>query len=527
MSGQEENISLRKNVINALEKPAAQPASSGTGTILQNISRQSATVLVSRGALLVLGLASNILLSRVLGPTGLGKYQLGYVLVQLVTSFCVLGLDKALMRYFPILQARGVGGRRLLLIQGAGAVIAISLAFSAVLLLLAPALAVSYFHSSDMKGVVQMFCLYLPFFALARFLTGAVAAIKRVDFGSQITNIFTPALFLLGLAVVAMTPTGIYGAITARSVSMFVATLVLVWFLLRHLPNDSNGSSEAGHFKGYALLSLPLFFVGLGYLLLGQMDTIMLGHFVNAKEVGVYAVAVRISAFVLLGLEIILPIVGPFWAQFSENGDLLSTRSLFGTVTKWTSQAGLLIFAFIVVFRVELLRVFGKGFEPGATVVWVLCLGQLANAASGPTGQLLSMSGNQRLEVINTVAMVGVNFALNLFLIPRIGINGAALATGLSIVSINLIKLLQVYFLFGLQPYSTKYLKGVVAVGSASFSCYAVRVFLFHYGVGLYGILFVAGVIFFVTAALAFWTLGLDEEDKVALLSLRRRKARF
>lgn len=513
--------------INALEKPAVQSTPSGTGSILQNVSRQGATVLVSRGALLVLGLASNILLSRVLGPTGLGKYQLGYVLVQLVTSFCVLGLDKALMRYFPLLQARGVGGRRLLLIQGAGMVISLSLAFSGGLLLLAPVLAESYFHSPDMKGVVQMFCLYLPFFALTRFFTGAVAAIKRVDFGSQITNILTPALFLVGLAVVAMTQTGLYGAITGRSVSMFVATVIFVWFLLRHLPNNSNRPREAGHFKGYVLLSLPLFFVGLGYLLLGQMDTIMLGHFVSEKEVGVYSVAVRISAFVLLGLEIVLPIVGPFWAQFAETGDLLSTKSLFGTVTKWTSQAGLLIFAFIVVFRVELLRVFGKGFEPGATVVWILCLGQLANVASGPTGQLLSMSGKQRLEVFNTVAMVGVNFALNLFLIPRIGMNGAAVATGLSIVSINLIKLLQVYFLFGLQPYTTKYLKGVVAVGIASLSCYAVRVFLFHHDVGPYGILFVGGVIFFVTAALAFWTLGLDEEDKVALRSLRRRKARL
>lgn len=481
-------------------------------------------MLVSRGAMLVLGLASNILLSRILGPIGLGKYQLGYVLVQLVTSFCVLGLDKALMRYFPILETRGVGGRRLLLFQGAGMVIAISLAFSAALLLLASVLARSYFHSPDMKGVVQMFCLYLPFFALARFLGGAVAAIKRVDFGARITNILTPALFLVGLVVVALTQTGVYGAITGRSVSMLVATVVLVWFLLRHLPNDGNRSRETGHFKGYVRLSFPLFFVGLGYLLLGQMDTIMLGHFVSEREVGIYSVAVRISAFVLLGLEILLPIIGPFWAQFAEISDTLSTRMLFGTATKWASQAGLIIFAFIVVFRVELLRVFGKGFEPGATVVWILCLGQLANAASGPTGQLLSMSGKQRLEVTNTVAMVGLNFALNLFLIPWIGINGAAIATGLSIASINLIKLLQVYFLFGLQPYTIKYLKGVVAVGSASLSCYAARLLLLHHGVGPYGVLILAGFTFLATAALAFWILGLDEEDKLAILALRRRR---
>jgi O-antigen/teichoic acid export membrane protein len=482
-------------------------------------------VLISRGGLLVLGLGSNILLSRILGPTGLGKYQLGYVLVQLVTSFCILGLDKALMRYIPLLETRGLGGRRRLFMQGTGTVILISLAFSAALLFFAPLLADSYFHSTDMSGVVRIFCLYLPFFALARFLAGATSAIKRADFGSQVTNIVTPAVFLVGLVVVAVTQLGLYGAIVGRSLSMLVATAVLFWFLLRRIPRDGEKRGETGNFKAYVTLSMPLFFVGLGYLLLGQMDTIMLGHFVAAREVGVYSVAVRISAFVLLGLEIILPIVGPFWATFAEARDVSATKTLFATVTKWIAQGGLIIFAFIVIFRVELLRVFGKGFEPGATVVWILCLGQLANAVTGPTGQLLSMTGRQRLEVINTVGMVAVNFFLNLLLIPRFGINGAAVATGVSIASINLIKVLQVRFLYGLQPYTFKYLTGGVAVASASLGCYAVRAALLHQGIGPYATLLLGGLAFLAVAAVVFWALGLDEEDKLALLALRRRRS--
>ena len=120
--------------------------------------------------------------------------------------------------------------------------------------------------------------------------------------------------------------------------------------------------------------------------------------------------------------------------------------------------------------------------------------------------------------------MVIINFFLNLFLIPRLGINGAAIATGFSIASINLIKVFQVYFLFGLQPYTIKYLKGVVAVASASLGCYVMRVWLFHHGFGPYTVLLLAGSIFAVIAALALWALGLDEEDKLALTALRRRK---
>src|SRR5205085_9330548 len=169
----------------------------------------------------------------------------------LVTTFCILGLDKALMRYFPILETKGGGGRRALLIQGTSVVLAISIAFSTALLFLAPALANSYFHSAEMREVVRVFCLYLPFFALARFLSGAVGAIKRVDFGAKITNIYTPAIFLVGVAVVAMTQTGLYGAIIARSLSTIVATIILMWFLLRRLPKEPQKSPNAGNFAGY------------------------------------------------------------------------------------------------------------------------------------------------------------------------------------------------------------------------------------------------------------------------------------
>lgn len=503
------------------DKSSVNSKSTGTESILPKVSRQGATVLVSRGALLVLGLASNILLSRTLGPSGLGAYQLGFVLVQLVTSFCILGLDKALMRYLPLLEEKGQGGRRLLLFQGSGVVMAISLFFVTLLLLFAPTLANSYFHAQEMQGVVRAFCIYLPFFALARFLGGALAAIKRVDFASKVTNIVTPAVFLVVLIAVAVTRTGVYGAIVARSLSVILAVLALGWFLLRHVPSDRGRSR--GTFQGYISLSMPLFFVGLGYLLLGQMDTIMLGHFVDPKEVGIYAVAVRISAFVIVGLEILLPIVGPFWAHWAEMRDTASTSELFGTVTKWTCYSGLLLFALITVLRVELLRVFGKGFETGAAVVLVLSLGQLANAVSGPTGQILSMSGRQKLEVVNTVSMVAINFLLNLFLIPRMGKMGAAIATGISIALINAIKLLEVHVLFGLQPYTLKYLKGVTAVVAGALFSYFVRIWLFQVGFGPYWIISLAGPVFLLTAMMAFWTLGLDEDDKLALLALRRR----
>jgi O-antigen/teichoic acid export membrane protein len=492
--------------------------------MLHKVSRQGAVVLLSRGASLFLGIASTVLLSRLLGPAGFGKFRLGSVVVQLVTAFCVLGLDRALFRYLPILEARGEGGSRALLIRSSGLVFAIALACSVALLLAAPIFATSYFHSPGMTDVLRAFSFQLPVFALFRFLAGAVTGAKRADVASRITNILSPAIFLVLLGLSGFVYANVYGAIAARIFAQLAAVVCLTVFLIRRYPKFPKiESAVGGIFKSYFLLSMPLFLIGLGYQLLNQMDTIMLGHFVSEKDVGIYSVAFKVSAFVLIGPEILLPIVAPLFSQFSETREKHLTEALFGTVTKWLCYSAFVIFACIAIFRLELLTVFGKGFSAGAIVLLILAAGQLANAATGPTGVLLTMTGKQKWELANTISMVAFNFLLNLFLIPRMGKTGAAIATAVSIATINGLKLVQVYMLFGLRAHNFKYLKGLMAIGGAAAVGYLVRNALGNIGYGPYTMLSLGGIAFLVTATIGFWLLGLDQEDKMAIAALRKR----
>ncbi len=195
----------------------------------------------------------------------------------------------------------------------------------------------------------------------------------------------------------------------------------------------------------------------------------MLGHFASERDVGIYSVAVKVSSFVVIGLGIALPIVAPLFSQFSETRDNKLTEALFRTVTKWLCYSALIIFACIAIFRVELLHLFGKPCTAGATALLILAAGELADAVTGPTGVLLAMTGKQKWELANTTSMVAFNFLLNLVLIPTMGLIGAAIVAAVSIATatINGLKLIQVYMLFGLRAHSLKYLKGVFAIGGA------------------------------------------------------------
>jgi O-antigen/teichoic acid export membrane protein len=496
------------------------------GSVLSNVSRQGVVVLLTRGAAVFLGIATTILLSRLLGPTGLGQFRLGSVVVQVLTTFCLLGLDAGLLRYLPVLEARGKNGARTLLARSSRVVIASSLVLFLALLLGAPALATYYFHSSGMTNVMRVFSFQVPVLILFRFLSGAVKAAKRVDLASKITNIFSPGVFLGLMVPIAFVYPGLYGTIAARILAQLAAVLCLFLFVIRRYPKAPGIEPIANNvFRDYLRLSIPLFFIGIGYQLLNQMDIIMLGHFASERDVGIYSVALKVSSFVLIGLEILLPIVAPLFSQFSALSHNELTAALFRTVTKWSCYSALIIFTCIVIFRVELLHLFGKAFTAGDTVLLVLAMGSLINAATGPTGTLLSMTGKQKWELVNTISMVVFNLVLNLVLIPTMGLIGAAIATAVSIATINGLKLVQVYMLFGLRAYNLKYLKGILAIGAAGLIAYLLRSWLSNLGYGAFAIVPVGGVAFLLTVVFGLWLLGLEYEDKMALIALRKRQS--
>lgn len=85
------------------------------------------------------------------------------------------------------------------------------------------------------------------------------------------------------------------------------------------------------------------------------------------------------------------------------------------------------------------------------------------NACTGPGGAIIRMSGRTRLTFANNCGAGVLNVLLNLLLIPRLGILGAALATGPSIILVNAVRLVQVRWLFKLSPYDRKWIKPLVA----------------------------------------------------------------
>ena len=81
---------------------------------------------------------------------------------------------------------------------------------------------------------------------------------------------------------------------------------------------------------------------------------------------------------------------------------------------------------------------FGSDFVGAKTALTILAVGRLLDVSLGSSALILAMSGHQRIVAV-TFAIVGlINVILNGLLIPRYGIEGAAVASSISLVAAKL-----------------------------------------------------------------------------------------
>lgn len=515
-----------ETVIAAPSAPEKAKRPEAFAGIVANVTRQAGAVLFGKGAFFMIGLGLNILLARILGPAALGQFQLGLVVVQLAANFSVLGQDKGLMRYLPVLESRAPESRRRLLTGSVWFVTIWSAVLGTALYFFAPQIAEHYFHTPAMTETIRLYSIYLPILALVTLTAAGVVALKRADYSSAVTNMVWPAANLVLLLAVVVLGGSLMGSVLARTISHAVALVLLLVFLFRHLPAGRAALPASHSFGKFLSFSAPLWLIGLSYYLLGQLDIIMLGHFVGEREVGVYSVAVRLSALVAVAIEIVLPILAPLFSELSEKEDHDAMRDLFRSVTKWIFYSALIASSVLMVFRVELLKLFGAGFAAGAPLILILCIGQLFRSFGGPTGQILIMTGKQKWEILNTVSLLAVNLVLNWILVPRWGVIGAAISTASTITAISILKAVQVYVIYRFHAFSRGHIKGVLAISVGCAISYLMRAWMVGAGFPAAATVAIAGAALIGVVGLGLWLLGLDPEDRMALAALRLRKAR-
>lgn len=378
---------------------------------------------------------TQILLARWAGAETLGLYSYAFAWCILLSIIAGVGWPNAAYRVLSRALADGrkdlmAGfvrrGRQVLL--GSSAIV---IAVGAVALF-APGTPVP----AEQRTPLLLALIAVPFYGLMRQASGIAHSLTWWHAAFLPDLAIRPLLLLCaivaaragGLPLTAATVMGWQLAVILLVAAGQTAYVAVHWKPQIGVPSPSYATSDWLH------TAWPLLFVALFTNFFMELNLIVAGHFLAADELGVFTAAFRTAFLIGFGIFAVDAIMLPRAAQAHARGRTDDLQRLLSQATWVKTTGSLAAIAVMVPFGRPLLAIFGAEFVPGYGALLVLALAQLVIAMVGPVAQLLSVSGHQRACLVVLPVSIAVTIGLNSLLIPRYGVNGAALTVLLVVV---------------------------------------------------------------------------------------------
>ena len=239
----------------------------------------------------------------------------------------------------------------------------------------------------------------------------------------------------------------------------------------RRWPGRSRWHSADGHRaprldrRAFWVYTAPRGLAAAAQLTLQRLDIVLVAAFLGAAPAAVYTAATRFVVLGQLGSQAVALAVQPKFSELMAHEDIDRTRQVYRTSTAWVVAVTWPVHLVVAMLSPLLMRLFGPGYGDGRPVMVILAMAMLVATGCGMVTMLLLMSGRSRENLLNVVVALVSNLVLNVLLIPRMGIEGAAVAWAVAIVLSNLLPLYQIQRAYGLNPFGRATYRVAVLVG--------------------------------------------------------------
>jgi O-antigen/teichoic acid export membrane protein len=406
---------------------------------LRTVVAGAAQVLAIRMVGALLAYVSMALLARWLGTFHFGIYAYVWVCIVTLGMALPLGYNTAVLRFVPdyMARARWSRVRGYLRVSFATVVLAgISGALLGALLLWAGrSLFEAYYFTPMLIGVACM-----PLAALLGQMEATARAFGTVHLAYAPNYIVRPLVVMVAIGVIVW----LRGRPTAEDAlwAVFAACLLAVAgqgaLLLREKRRHVRDVRPVYHTRAWASISFSFLMIEGFRMVLENADVLLLGRLLDPHMVGIYYAAIRTGGLIAFIYFAVAALAVPRFAQIHATGTREEMQRFVSGIIKlmfWPSLAAAAALAVVGPFALAL---FGPGFESGYPVLLIVLTGLVVRSATGPVEYLLNMTGHQMDTVRVWSAAATASIVLNLVLIPRFGMLGAAAATYGSIVAANL-----------------------------------------------------------------------------------------
>jgi O-antigen/teichoic acid export membrane protein len=406
-----------------------------------------------------------LIIARFLGAELLGIYLLGYAIFSFLALLARIGLDSGSLRYVSIYNEDQDRNRiKGVLIQSFLISFLAGLGNGIVSYFGSEWIATTIFKIEELDKIIRIFSFGIPFMATMFIAATATRGFQKMQYFVYVVNIFQPLSKLCLILIFYWVGLKLYGVVWAAVISAVLGLLlVTVLYIKKIFPELISNIRPLFETKKLFKFSIPMFFGALVGFFFLWTDVLMLGYFHSPSEVGIYRAASQISLFLIMILSALSSIFAPIVAELYNKKEMDNLNSLFKIVTRWGFYICLPIFLIMIFLPKEILSLFGSQFIDGWYALIILAFAYLIHVGLGDVGWVLAMCGMQKLWLYIIIIMAVVNIGANLLLIPKFGIIGAAMATGISMVGLHLVGLVAVRYLLKLFPFDNRHLKGLAA----------------------------------------------------------------
>jgi O-antigen/teichoic acid export membrane protein len=406
----------------------------------KKFSRDVVWTFVSRIIMVVSGIVINIVIGNHYQPAGLGIFNQSLSLYFILAVLCGLGIPNSTLKYSAE-HNESIDILPQILMTGLFLVFVASLSVVGIVVLIVE----FYGHlikNDPLCQALQIIVTGLPFFVLNKVQMFFLNGLRRM----RLLSILQTFRWILIISFIIF-------AIQIRQVLYFTFFAFLFTetclFIVLIAINSPYLTFRVDQFKKWYRAHLS--FGSNNIVVFGvnelcrRIDILMIGFFLGNSYAGLYSFAATIAfgLFYITGVvqSNFNPIVSNLWAK-GETRDLQTY--IYKIKTVLTPTIGIATIVMAIAYPI-LLGFFMKdpSYKESYTVFYILLFGISVHCLfSGAAGGMLAMAGFLKENLYRVVLITVFNIAANAFLIPLIGIIGAAIATSSHFI-LNLILLRQ------------------------------------------------------------------------------------
>jgi O-antigen/teichoic acid export membrane protein len=229
--------------------------------------------------------------------------------------------------------------------------------------------------------------------------------------------------------------------------------LVIIYSLSKYTPRFSLALPD--QFKVILKYSLLIFMSGTAASLILDIDKSMISTILTVENVAFYSVAIFIAAVIEFPGRAMFQIISPLVAKALNEGDDITLKRLLKKSANNLLLISGLLFCLINLNLSDFYNWIDLGdYAVALEVVLIVSLGKLFTMSMGCLNNIITNSKYYVYVFWFSTISALLAVVLNLYLIQWYGITGAAYATLMVIVLINILKILLVQYRFKINPYS-------------------------------------------------------------------------